>query len=344
LTEEDEKTKLEQAIAALESQRGILGNAVVETALGPLREKLEALAARPDPEQRKLVTVLFADLVGFTAMSERLDPEDVRQIQQAYFAEITRPVMERRGNVEKYIGDALLAVFSLVQAQEDDPDQAVLAALGMQTALADLNQSLESKTGVKLEQPLQMRVGVNTGLVVVGMRSEGDFVVTGDTVNLASRLQNAAPPGGVLIANDTYRHVRGAFDLQPLEPLTVKGKHDSVQVYRVMAAKPRSFRTRRRGVEGIATRMIGREPELKTLQNAYLAMIEDGERQMVTIVGEPGLGKSRLLYEFENWVDLLPEKVMLFRGRARQETRMLPHRLLRDIFSLVCRMMTPSRL
>ncbi len=332
-SEAGEKSKLEHAIATLEAQRGLLGDAVVETAIGPLREKLTALATNQVNEQRKLVTVLFADLVGFTSLSERLDPEDVRQFQQAYFAAVTQPILERGGWVEKYIGDAILAVFGLPQAQENDPDQAVLAALGMQSALEELNQRLERATGVKLERPLQMRVGVNTGLVVVSLKSEVDFVVTGDTVNLASRLQSAAPPGGVLISNDTYRHVRGAFDLRPLEPITVKGKNDPVQTYRGLAAKPRSFRSRRRGVEGIETRMVGRDSELQALQNAMLSVIEDGERQMVTIVGEPGLGKSRLLYEFENWVDLLPEKVIIFRGRARQETCIVPYSLLRDMFA-----------
>ena len=327
------REQLEQAIASIEAQRSLLGAAVTDASLAALRKQLAELDSPPAEEQRKLVSLLFADLVGFTALSENLDPEELRRIQQAYFTAVTLPIREQGGWIEKYIGDAILAVFGLPQASEDDPDRAVRAALGMQAALRELDIRPEADTGERVHTALQMRIGVHTGPVVVSLRGPGDFVVTGEAVNLASRLQNAAPSGGVLISHDTYHHVRGAFDLQQLEPLTIKGKSEPVQAYRLIAAKPRSFRTRRRGVEGVETHMVGREAELQSLQNAFFGAIEDEERSMVTIVGEPGLGKSRLLYEFENWIDLRPEQVRLFRGRARLETQQLPFGLLRDLFA-----------
>ncbi len=323
------REQLEQAIASISAQRAVLGEAVVEATLAALRKQLSDLEDSPTEEQRKLVSLLFADLVGFTALSENMDPEDLRSLQQAYFSAVTAPIQEQGGWIEKYIGDAVLAVFGLPLAAENDPDRAARAALGMQAALAKLNTSLEKDHSA----PLQMRIGIHTGAVVASIKGSGDFVITGEAVNLASRLQNAAPVGGILVSQDTYRHLRGAFDLQLLEQIKFKGKSEPVQVYRLQAAKPRSFRTRKRGVEGVETHMVGREYELRTLQNAFFSAVADDERSMLTIAGEPGLGKSRLLYEFENWIDLRPEKVRLFHGRARQETQQLPFGLLRDLFA-----------
>jgi class 3 adenylate cyclase/predicted ATPase len=325
--------KIRQAMTTLEAQRPILGDAVVDASLGALKKQLAELEGAQGAEQRKLVSLLFADLVGFTSMADKLDPEDVHAIQQAYFSAVTAPIRQQGGIIEKYIGDAIVAVFGLPRADEDDPDRAVMAALKMQAALVELNSHLEADLGFHLQRPLQMRIGVNTGLAIVSMKGGNEFEMVGDSVNLASRLQSAAPAGGVLISYDTYRHVRGVFDLQPLEPVTVKGKADPIQVFLVTAAKKRSFRTRKRGVEGIETRMIGREMELMTLQQTFFSALEDRERRAITIVAEPGMGKSRLIYEFENWVDLRPERISVLRGRARMEIQHLPYSLLRDMFS-----------
>lgn len=325
--------QIRQAISSLEAQRAILGDAVVDASLSALRRQLAELEAVDSREQRKLVSILFADLVGFTSMADKMDPEDVRSIQRAYFAAVTAPIKEEGGVIEKYIGDAIVAVFGLPVADENDPDHAVMAALKMHAALAQLNSHLESDIGLHLARPLQMRIGVNTGLAIVSMKGGNDFDMVGDSVNLASRLQTAAPTGGILISQDTYRHVRGVFDLEALEPITVKGKPDPLQVYLVTAARKRSFRTRKRGVEGIETRMVGRERELQALQQACIAAVEDRERGAITIVADPGMGKSRLIYEFENWVDLRPGRVTVLRGRARMEIQRLPYSLLRDLFA-----------
>ncbi len=324
--------KIEQAITALEAQRAVLGDAVVDTALLPLREKLAALQPRPAAEQRKQVTILFADLAGFTALSERLDPEDVREITNNYFQRWTACIEDQHGTVEKFIGDAVMAVFGMQQAYEVDPENAVRAALAMRQSLAGLNSELEKTYHISLS----VRVGIHTGPVVVsflGERKGQDFVVVGDSVNTASRLQSACPVDGILISHDTYRHVRGIFSVQVLEPITVKGKTEPIQVYLVQRSKPRSFRVTMRGVEGIDTHLIGREAELKRLQDALYAAMEDHERQFVTLVGEAGVGKSRLLFEFDNWIELLPQGIFFFRGRATPSMLHASHSLLRDIFS-----------
>jgi class 3 adenylate cyclase/tetratricopeptide (TPR) repeat protein len=329
---EGERERLLGAITALEGQRAVLGDAVVDTSVAPLRERLAALdaeAERPPEEQRKLVTVLFADLVGFTAMSETMDPEDVRELTTSYFARWAEVVEGYGGMVEKFIGDAVLAVFGLPVASEDDPERAVRAALDMVAGLQRLNDELEPRWGRRLS----MRVGVNSGMALTTSLDErrGDFVVVGDVVNTASRLQSAAPEGGILISHDTYRHVRGVFDVQPQEPLRVKGKAEPLQVYVVLGAKRRAFRMAVRGVDDVDTPFLGRARELGVLQETLLDMATFGHLRVVTLVGEAGVGKSRLLFEFDNWVELLPERFGYFKARTSPASENHPYSLLRDL-------------
>ena len=329
---EEERESISRAITALEGQRSVLGDAVVETALAPLREKLAALQLDPTAEQRKLVTVLFADLIGFTAMSEHMDPEDVREIMNSYFIRWTTAIEHFGGIVEKFIGDAVMAVFGLKAASEADPENAIRTALQMR----DLLKQLQSDDpGDKLLANLRMRVGIHTGPVVVswmGERKGQDFVVVGDSVNLASRLQSLAPVNGILISHDTYRHVRGVFDVQVVEPVLVKGKRDPIHVYVVLQEKPRAFREMARGVEGVETAMIGRQTEMDHLQTIFHEVIDNQECRFVTILGEAGLGKSRLLLEFDDWLELQAD-YYFFKGRANSVTQNTPYGLLRDLFA-----------
>jgi class 3 adenylate cyclase/predicted ATPase len=325
-----ERDQLEQAIAALDAQRAILGDAVVNAALAPMREKLASLQAKQPAtgHQRKQVTVLFADVSGFTAMSETMDPEEVSETMNALWARLDAAITSHGGTIDKHIGDAIMALFGAPTAHEDDPERAIRAALDMQ---AELRAFAEAQ-----RHPLRMRIGINTGPVLLGaVGTTAEYTAMGDTVNLASRLEHAAPVGSILISHDTYRHVRGVFDVQALEPITVKGKVEPIQVYVVRAAKPRAFRVPTRGVEGIETRTIGRKAELRRMQLALDAAIEECEAYVVTVIGEAGMGKSRLLYEFTNWLDLRPanQPVWLFKGRATQEMTRLPYALIRDMFA-----------
>src|SRR5205085_848837 len=182
--------------------------------------------------------------------------------------------------------------------------------------------------------PPLMRVGVSTGLVLVGeVGATGEFTVTGDPVRLASALLHAAPTGAVLVSHDTYRHVRGVFSVHPPEALDAGGRAEPVQFYRVKRAKPRAFRVQTRGVEGVETRMVGRKGELRRLTDTLETVFEERELHVVTVLGDAGLGKSRLLYEFSNWVELLPDTWYVFNGRAGEATEGLPYALVRDVFS-----------
>ncbi|UCC77218.1 MAG: AAA family ATPase, partial [Anaerolineales bacterium] len=218
-------------------------------------------------------------------------------------------------------------------AHEDDPERAIRAALEITAEAQRYAERLERERGIA---GFNVRVGINTGLVVVGEVGSDlrvEYTAMGDAVNLAARLEQAAPPGGVLIGHDTYRHVRGVFDVLPQEPLTVKGKTEPVLAYLVLAAKARAWRKEMRGVEGIETRMVGRDAELLILQNAFLDTLEEAETQVVTIVGDAGVGKSRLLDEFDIWTELRPERFWFFKGRASSTAKTVPYQLLRDMLA-----------
>jgi len=318
---------IEQTIAAIELHRAALGDALTDAAIAPLQRHMAAL-----DEGRKQVTVLFADMAGFTATAETLDPEDVRDIIRAYFGRLAAVITHQGGWIEKFIGDAVMAIFGIPAAQESDPERAVRAALDMQAALAELNEELQRERGIRLA----MRIGVNTGPVVVshlGGRQGEDFAVVGDTVNLSSRLEHAAPIGGILISHATYRHVRGVFDVLPQPLLSVKGKAEPIQVYVVRGVRPRGFQTLGRDVQGVETPLIGRDSDLGLLQAALTAVREQGRARLITIAGDAGMGKSRLLAAFITWIEGVPEQSWLFRGRAGQEPGRRPYALLRDLFA-----------
>jgi len=333
-----ELEQLKQTITALEAQRASLGDDIVETALGPLREKLAALQAKKNPEaqQRKLITVLFADVSGFTHMSEQLDHEEVSEVMNTLWSRLDKTILDLGGMIDKHIGDAVMALFGAPTAQEDDAERAIRAALRMQAEIKNWKAAFSkaNPTLYGLVQNIQMRIGINTGPVLLGtVGTTGEYTAIGDTVNLASRLEHAAPVGGVLISQDTYQHVRGIFEVTPLEPIQVKGKSEPIQVYVVNARRPRSFRITTRGVEGIETRMIGREVELGKMQTAFQAVLDGRGVHLINIVAEAGTGKSRLLYEFIKWLEEQHFALSLFKGRATPEMMHTPYALVRNLLS-----------
>ena len=297
-------------------------------------------------EQRKQLTVLFADLTeGLAALTEGFDAEDVGELMSSLWPLVDAVVEAHGGEVTKRVGESFVALWGARGAREDDPERAVRAALEMQSALFafvakdeapesgshDGAEGLDEEEG---EEAQLLRAGVSTGLVLLGeVGTTGELTVTGDPVRLASRLQQEAPVGGVLISHDTYRHVRGVFDVLPPESLQTGGRSEPVQFYRVMRAKRRAFRVQTRGVEGVETKMIGRKAELRRLTDTLESVFEEKELQAVTVLADAGLGKSRLLYEFSNWVELLPDVWYVFNARAGESDQGLPYSLLRDLFS-----------
>ncbi len=259
-------------------------------------------------EERKVVSVLFVDLVGFTARSDTADPEDVRAILRRYHELLKREIERYGGTVEKFIGDAVMAIFGAPVAHEDDAERAIRAALRIVEAIDELNEATDLD--------LAVRGAVNTGeaVVTLGARPEaGEGFVTGDVVNVASRLQGIASVGGVVMGELTYRVTRDQIESEELEPVQVKGKQEPVAVWR--AIRPRgSF-----GVDvepGSATPMIGREHELSLLEELFRRTLSERSPQFVTLSGEPGVGKSRIAREFRRFIDDLPELVYWRQGRC----------------------------
>ena len=259
--------------------------------------------------ERKVVSVLFVDLVGFTTRSERADPEDVQATLAVYHELLKREIERFGGTVEKFVGDAVMAVFGAPVAHEDDAERAVRSALRIVDAIAELN---EDRPGLDLA----IRGAVNTGeaVVTLGARPEaGEGFVSGDVVNTASRLQGVAPVGGIVVGELTYRATRGPIEYEELEPVTVKGKDEPIPIWRATGARSRF------GVDveqRTQVPLVGRDHELNLLRELFGRVVRDEAVQLVTISGEPGVGKTRLLWEFQRFVDDLPDLVYWRQGRC----------------------------
>jgi predicted ATPase/class 3 adenylate cyclase len=263
------------------------------------------LVAQPPPQEvRKTVTVVFCDLKGSTELGDRLDSEALREVLALYFSAM-KPALERHGGtIEKYIGDAIMAVFGLPRMHEDDALRAVRAAAMMREALEDLNVTLRAQFGVTLEN----RTGVNTGEVVTGEGGDSQRLATGDTVNVAARLEQAAPAGEVLIGESTYRLVRNAVEVLPVEPLELKGKPEPVPAYRLLSVTAAATSA------GPASRpLVGRAREVAALDADFRRSVAGPEGRLVTLFGEAGVGKSRLIEEF---VTSLDDEATVLRGRC----------------------------
>jgi class 3 adenylate cyclase len=264
--------------------------------------------AVPKEEERKLVTVLFADLTGSTALGEQLDPEQLRLLLGEYFGAMASVIESWGGKVEKFIGDAVMAVFGIPTVHEEDAERALRAALAMQARLGELNPELAARHGVQLA----LRIGVDSGEVIAGTGGD-QLMVTGDVVNVAARLQQTADPGEVVAGQRTYLATRESFRFEPLAAKALKGKSLPVPAWRLVE---HVSLVRPRGVPGIATRLVGRQRELTILETLYRAAVEEGRPRLVTILGPAGIGKTRLTEEFVAGAKWAEEAPAVYRGRC----------------------------
>ncbi|MGH2724723.1 MAG: ATP-binding protein, partial [Actinomycetota bacterium] len=253
---------------------------------------------------RKTVTIVFTDIVGSTTLGEGLDPEVLRRVMTTYFDRMRAVLEGHGGTVEKYIGDAIVAVFGIPEIHEDDALRAIRASQEMRAALDELNRDLEDRHGVRIEA----RTGVNTG-EVLAEDGRPDAPLTADAANLAARLEQAAAPGEILLGDPTYRLVRDAVTVEPAGPLELKGKAEPQQAWRLLEVSPQG--------PGIARRLdspiVGRDDDLALLRQAFETATGEPACRLVTVIGTPGLGKTRLATEFIAWLE---GRATVLRGRC----------------------------
>ncbi len=328
-----EQQQIQDAIAALESQRQLLGHAVVDASVRALREQLVALVTPPSGEsaQRlKQVTVLFLDVVGSTSLSQRLDPEEIHVVMDGALQACTAVVQAHGGQVLQYAGDNLLAAFGADETREDDAERAVRCGLALLDEGRRLGERVLARHG---HAGTDFRVGLHTGPVLLGGGVDGEGTIRGIAVNVAARMEQIAPAGSLRISHDTLAFVRGLFEVDPQPPAVVKGVQDPITSVLVRRALPRPFDGPARGIEGLHTPMIGRDAELRRLQEALHGVVSARRLVAVTVVAEAGVGKSRLLREFEAWRHRVWPAAPVLRGRVQPHAQGEAYTLLRDLLA-----------
>jgi class 3 adenylate cyclase len=289
------------------------------------------LAERDRPVgERKLITALFTDIVGSTTLAEQLDPEDWREIVTGAHRRVSEAVYRYEGTIAQLLGDGVLAFFGAPIAHEDDAERAIRAALDILAAIDQYAVELRTAGAHNRMESFQMRVGLNSGLVVVGQIGSDlhmEYTAIGDTVNLAARMQTAADPNTVLVADNTQRLAASLFDFEDRGQISVKGKSAPIQVYRVLRARQNA--TRLRGIAGLSSALVGRQRELATLLQITTEACQ-GRGSIVSLIAEAGLGKSRLVAEWRKAAQSLP--VRWIEGRCLSYAAATAHHLSTDLF------------
>ena len=263
-------------------------------------------AAEAPTAERRLVSILFADLVGFTTLSESRDAEAVRELLNRYFETATQIIGSYGGTVEKFIGDAVMAVWGAPTAFEDDAERAVRSALDLVAAVQAI--------GTEIGADLLLRAGVLTGEAAVTLGAANQGMVAGDLVNTASRLQSVAPPGTVLVGESTMQAASGAIAFEPAGEQLLKGKAAPVPAFRALRVVARRGGAGRN--EQLEAPFVGRGPELRMLKDFHVATGAERRPRLVSIVGQGGIGKSRLVWEFQKYMDGVTEVVYWHQGRS----------------------------
>jgi len=319
------REQIDAAIAALQAQRPLLGDATVDAALAALRAQRAALA-EPAVQELRQVSVLFLDVVGSTAMGRQLDPEQIQAVMDTALAAFTSQVDRHGGRVMQYAGDSLLAAFGTEGANEDDAERAVGCGLALLAEAAEQAARVQQQHGLA---DFAVRVGISSGDVLLGGGVDGEGTIRGSTVNLAARMEQSAPAGGLRISHETWRLVRGLFAVQPQASLAVKGHDEPVRSYLVTEALAAPQPLHRRGVLEQRTPLQGRQTELALLHEALAQAAPGAGAVLVSLLADAGLGKSRLLDEFLG--SLPPGAVQVLRATALERRRHRPYGLLRQL-------------
>lgn len=287
-----------------------------------LLNKLEAARVnRSMAGERRIVTVLFCDIKGSTSLAELLDPEEWAEVMNGTFNYLIEPIYRYEGTLARLMGDAILAFFGAPIAHEDDPQRAVLAGLDIISGMREYSAKIKRERGFDLN----VRVGINTGLVVVGEVGSDlrvEYTAMGDAVNLASRMEQTANPNTVRISGNTYKTVSNLFNFNSLGEIEVRGKEEPVATYEVLGVREGAVPTR--GIEGLASPLVGRARELATLKEAVQS-VTGGRGHVVSLMGEAGLGKSRLIAELQKWTAANSPALQWYEGRSLSYETSIPY-------------------
>jgi len=277
-------------------------------------------------QERKYVTVLFSDMSGYTAMNEKLDPEEVKEIMDRIFGKISQVVVKYEGFIEKFVGDAVMAIFGVPKTHEDDPVRAIRAAREIHNLVKEISPTLTKTIG----RPLYMHTGINTGLVVAKEIDfdKGTHGVLGDTINVASRISGLAKTDEIIVGLETYHQAEGYFNFEKLDPAKVKGKEEPIQIYKVSSPKEAISKTHR--LSGLRSELIGRKAEMDQLKEA-VDNLQQGKSSSFSIVGDAGTGKSRLVEEFRKSLDT--KTIQWREGHSYGYSQNIPYFPLIDLLS-----------
>lgn len=338
-----DRKQLQDALALIAGQGPRFGETTVATAVAVLEERLASMLlpeAGPDidaaGEQRKQATILFAAIDGFTQLASTThDTIRLRQIDLLW-RRLDETILYYGGVVDKHMGDVIMGIFGTPLARENDPERAVLCAMAMREQVSEFltaHQAQPETDPAGPEQQAVMRIGINTGQVLLGqVGSDIGQTAIGDAVNVASRLKEAARESGIYISHDTWRLVRKLFRVEALGEVSIKGRQTPVAVYRVAGALPRLFFPASEGIGGVQVPMVGREAEMDLLRHLLGRAAREGRGGVVTIIGDAGVGKSRLVGEFHRHLDGYPFKATVFQARTDQRLAAVPFSFLRDFF------------
>ena len=328
---------LQAAMAALELQRALLGDAVVDVAVAGLQAQWQVLqalqaaepAADAEPTQAlRLVSILFLDVVGSTSLGQHLDPEEIHTVMDGALTRFSAIVQAHGGRVLQYAGDNLLAGFGAGEVREDDADQAVRCGLALLAEGRSVSREVAAKHG---HDGFDVRVGIHSGGVLLGGGVDAEGTIRGSAVNVAARMEQCAPPGALLISVDTFRLVQGRFDVQEGQALHVKGLDAPMLSYRVERELPRSAQGVRRGLEGVTAALVGRAADLAQMHAALAAAQAQRTQQAITLIGDAGMGKTRLVAEFETGLAGLDFAIGPLRACAHPQGLNQPYGVIRDL-------------
>ncbi len=339
----NDRARLQEALTLIAAEGSRFGEATVATAIAVLNERLASLpepalpsesARRPDTEQRKQATILFAAIDGFTRLASATpNTARLRKIDMLW-RRLDETIHEYGGIVDKHMGDVIMGIFGAPLARENDPERAVRCALALRELMAEYLAAQENGAEATAGHPQPVfRIGINTGQVSLGqVGSDAGQTAIGDAVNVASRLKEAAGESGIYISYDTYHLVRNLFRVEPLGQVSIKGRRATVTVYRVVGHQPPSFFPAAGDIDGVDVPLVGRESELATLRHLMERTALEGRGGVVSVVGEAGVGKSRLFIELHRRLDERPSGVAVYLARADQRLSGVPFYLLRDLF------------